>query len=286
MPDKKMLKDAKTGDAQSMYELSLAYLQESDEDDAFSKAFHWLKLAAETGHAEAQAGMADICRHNGDILDSFEWSTKAAEQGHAGAQYNLAIFYAKGDGIPSDPEKHFHWLEQAAGNGHAEAAYDMALCYVDGRGTRRDYHKALALFEDLADKGHVEAKANLGVMHFDGLGVVADKEKALQLWREAAVDGSEAAQENLKRLAGNSGKSKKKCYVATCVYGSYDSPEVLTLRHFRDEVLMEHALGRAFVRFYYAISPSLVHACGNKPWFHSMCKPLLDKLVRHLQRQA
>ncbi len=34
----------------------------------------------------------------------------------------------------------------------------------------------------------------------------------------------------------NSGK-KNGCYIATCVYGSYDCPEVWTLRRFRDDVL-------------------------------------------------
>ena len=38
------------------------------------------------------------------------------------------------------------------------------------------------------------------------------------------------------------------CYIATCVYGSYDCPQVRTLRRFRDEVLKQSAPGRAFVK--------------------------------------
>lgn len=34
------------------------------------------------------------------------------------------------------------------------------------------------------------------------------------------------------------------CYVATCVYGSYDCPQVWTLRRFRDNTLAETMLGR------------------------------------------
>lgn len=36
------------------------------------------------------------------------------------------------------------------------------------------------------------------------------------------------------------------CYVATAVYGSYDCPQVWTLRRFRDYTLAETWYGRAF----------------------------------------
>ena len=43
------------------------------------------------------------------------------------------------------------------------------------------------------------------------------------------------------------------CYVATAVYGSYDCPQVWTLRRYRDYTLAETWHGRAFIRTYYAI---------------------------------
>ena len=43
----------------------------------------------------------------------------------------------------------------------------------------------------------------------------------------------------------NAGKSG--CYVATCVYGSYDCPEVWRLRRYRDEYLDAHWWGRYFI---------------------------------------
>lgn len=42
------------------------------------------------------------------------------------------------------------------------------------------------------------------------------------------------------------------CFVATAVYGSSESPQVQALRDFRDSVLMENALGKKFVEFYYS----------------------------------
>ena len=73
------------------------------------------------------------------------------------------------------------------------------------------------------------------------------------------------------------------CYVATCVYGSYDCPQVWTLRRFRDNTLAETMLGRAFIRTYYAISPTLVKWFGNTLWFKKMWKGTLDRMVSKLQ---
>lgn len=69
------------------------------------------------------------------------------------------------------------------------------------------------------------------------------------------------------------------CYVATAVYGSYDCPQVWTLRRFRDDMLAETWYGRAFIRTYYAISPTLVKWFGHTAWFKKMWKSKLDRMV-------
>lgn len=79
---------------------------------------------------------------------------------------------------------------------------------------------------------------------------------------------------------------KKGCYVATCVYGSYDCPEVWTLRRYRDFSLAKTWHGRAFIRTYYAISPTLVKWFGNKAWFRNMWKPKLDRMVNDLRSKG
>ena len=76
------------------------------------------------------------------------------------------------------------------------------------------------------------------------------------------------------------------CYVATAVYGSYDCPQVWTLRRFRDNTLAETWYGRAFIHTYYAISPTLVKWFGHTDWFKKMWKGKLDRMVEKLQSEG
>lgn len=80
--------------------------------------------------------------------------------------------------------------------------------------------------------------------------------------------------------------NKKGCYIATCVYGSYDCPQVCTLRRYRDTTLAGTWYGRAFIRTYYAISPTLVKWFGNTVWFKKLWKAPLDKKVAKLMKKG
>ena len=73
------------------------------------------------------------------------------------------------------------------------------------------------------------------------------------------------------------------CYIATCVYGSYDCREVWTLRRYRDYKLAESWYGRLFISIYYKVSPILVKYFGKYKWFKKIWKNKLDKMVSKLQ---
>ncbi len=77
-------------------------------------------------------------------------------------------------------------------------------------------------------------------------------------------------------------KSSEGCYIATAVYGSYDCPQVWTLRRYRDYSLAKTWYGRSFIRTYYAISPTLVKWFGHTQLFQSIGRNLLDKKVQQL----
>ena len=73
------------------------------------------------------------------------------------------------------------------------------------------------------------------------------------------------------------------CYVATAVYGSYDCPQVWTLRRYRDNTLAATWYGRMFIHTYYAISPTIVKWFGDTQWFKNIWKTKLDKMVSDLR---
>lgn len=86
-----------------------------------------------------------------------------------------------------------------------------------------------------------------------------------------------------KDVNSKKGKGKKAgCYIATCVYGSYDCPEVLVLREFRDTKLSSSFSGRVFIKLYYLISPILVKYFGEKTWFRKFWITKLDRIIAKL----
>ena len=76
------------------------------------------------------------------------------------------------------------------------------------------------------------------------------------------------------------------CYIATCVYGSYDCPHVWTLRRYRDYKLAKTWYGRAFIKIYYALSPTLVKWFGKTKWFKKLWQNKLDRMVKSLQEKG
>ena len=97
---------------------------------------------------------------------------------------------------------------------------------------------------------------------------------------------TKSARLHFTELAQEEGQKSGGCYVATAVYGSYDCPEVWTLRRFRDNTLAETWYGRAFIRTYYAISPTLVKWFGENAWFKNLWKPTLDRMVARLNGEG
>lgn len=76
------------------------------------------------------------------------------------------------------------------------------------------------------------------------------------------------------------------CYIATALYGSYDHPEVILLRRFRDNTLNRSILGRAFVKIYYRISPVLVKHFGHSLLFKCLFTPCVSFVVNILRKES
>lgn len=80
--------------------------------------------------------------------------------------------------------------------------------------------------------------------------------EAIKIHHEASGGGLKESKDYVEQLAQSNGIEKKSgCFVATACYGNYDAPEVLVLRQYRDQHLLNHFAGKVFVKFYYAVSP-------------------------------
>lgn len=75
------------------------------------------------------------------------------------------------------------------------------------------------------------------------------------------------------------------CYIATAVYGSYDAPQVMILRRFRDFYLQKRKWGREFVKLYYRLSPSFATMLKQNKGINNIVKCLLDAFVSVLKKQ-
>ncbi|WP_410216566.1 CAP domain-containing protein [Paracoccus sp. (in: a-proteobacteria)] len=79
------------------------------------------------------------------------------------------------------------------------------------------------------------------------------------------------------------------CFVATAAYGSRMHPDVVTLRRFRDEILVKHRVGRAFVRLYWLVGPQLAkvvrHDRAGGSLSRGILRPCVALAARTLVRQ-
>jgi hypothetical protein len=74
------------------------------------------------------------------------------------------------------------------------------------------------------------------------------------------------------------------CYIATMAYGDYHHPQVIVLRHFRDEVLAKSKGGRKFIHYYYTYSPQLVEKLKNYKLINVIIRKALDQFIKLIRK--
>lgn len=69
------------------------------------------------------------------------------------------------------------------------------------------------------------------------------------------------------------------CFIATAAYGTALAPDVSVLRRLRDRYLVTNAIGRAFVRWYYRVSPPIADFMRERAWLRALVRGGLTPLV-------
>jgi len=210
-----------------------------------------------------------------EVVDEFRYIGKGSPDSEEAVEKGIEFFMVK------DFDTAFLFFEEAAKKKHMGAQFALGQMYEDGHGVEQSDRKAFYWYEKAARQNHAGAQCNLGSYYYNGTGTMRSKSAAKHWFKKSAELGNDVASRNLNNLFGGGG-----CYVATCIYGSYDCPEVWTLRRYRDGGLSNSWFGRLFIGVYYAVSPMIVKLLGGRKWFNGMCKPVLDKFVRILQNSG
>ncbi len=142
--------------------------------------------------------------------------------------------------------------------GATPANVDLGLKYVD---------RALELFPESGV--YLNTKA---LLLAEGKGNKAEALKLLEK-AHAANPRDITIENNLQSMKSNG------CFVATAALGSPHHPTVRELRVWRDEYLLKRPWGRAFVDYYYKVSPDLSKSIERKPVAKAIIRSLLSVFV-------
>jgi len=246
-------KDAEQGNAQALHKLIFTNLFTSRNDQEAEK---WIQLAVKQGRANVLYSMGVLAIGFKREEVAAKVIRLAAELGHPEAQNDMGVAYTDGDewGLAKNPCEAHEWFRKAAEQGCANGQFNLGNDYYYGRGVAKDLSQAKWWWGKAANQGHESARNNLNA----------------------------ATRERESSSSSSSSSSSKDgcCYIATAVYGSYDAPEVLCLRQFRDETLSASLFGRLFIRLYYFLSPPIARRLKNTRRANAIARRMLDAFIQ------
>jgi ribosomal protein L7/L12 len=118
------------------------------------------------------------------------------------------------------------------------------------------------------------------------IGAVQGKLMAIKFYKSYYQKTLKESKDNIEKILSEYGiKTNEGCFIATVCYGDYNSKEVILLRKYRDEVLMNSLSGRAFIRFYYFFSPFLSKMLSKSENAKFLIrKYVLDALIKKIEK--
>jgi len=166
----------------------------------------YFQHGADAGDVDDEMQLAIVYAKGEGVPQDYEkaakWFRAAADQGMPRAQYDLGVMYERGRGVTADPTEAANWYLKSAQGGYPLAQYNLAVCYTKGQGIRQDLAEAALWYRRAATQGVVQAMVNLAVMYDKGNGVGASAVDAYAWYRAAGQRGNQSAQQRAEYLYG------------------------------------------------------------------------------------
>jgi hypothetical protein len=124
-----------------------------------------------------------------------------AGAGHSIAQYEMALRYARGEGVPQNYRDAMAWFAKAAANDNDNAQWKLGLGFIKGIGVPHDERKAAVWFKRAANHGDIRALSVLSDLYLSGRGVPRDYVRAYT-WASIAT-GSRGDDNDRLRVIGS-----------------------------------------------------------------------------------
>uniref|UniRef100_A0A8B9LIS8 Si:dkey-24p1.6 n=1 Tax=Astyanax mexicanus TaxID=7994 RepID=A0A8B9LIS8_ASTMX len=134
--------------------------------------FHWLKLQARNGVADAEQAIARMLFWGQQgVTSDIQTAVRHYERGATRLQdpvsmYDYAIVLLTGQGVPKDVPRAITFLKKAIEQGFTPAITALGWYYEQ---YERNYKRAAELWEQADHLGNPDAAMNLGVLHSQGL---------------------------------------------------------------------------------------------------------------------
>jgi hypothetical protein len=142
-----------------------------------AKRFAYFQAGAQAADAEAGLQLAILYAKGEGVAQDYAmaatWFRAAANQGLPRAQYDMGVLTERGRGVKVDLTAAADWYLKAAQAGYPLAQYNLAVCYTKGQGIRQDLPEAALWYRRAATQGVVQAMVNLATMYEKGDGVAA-----------------------------------------------------------------------------------------------------------------
>ncbi|HEX3953080.1 MAG TPA: hypothetical protein VHW90_05880 [Stellaceae bacterium] len=159
---------------------------------------------AKAGDPISQYNLAVLYARGDGVAQDYQaaasWFRAAASHGNPAAQFNLGVMYERGLGVKQNLDEAVAWYRKAATRSDASAQYNLAIAYAEGRGTPQDTVAAARWYHEAASQGLIPSMVNFAILYERGEGVERSLPNAYAWYRAAGQRGDAIAEQRAQEL--------------------------------------------------------------------------------------